>query len=96
MAPISSTTSNSGGPTAAPVSLLLMQSQWGWRGAFIGSAALGIVVAIVLLTSSAPEQRIAVKPKSEESGPVGWRLLVSAPILLNLFLFALFALVSGG
>jgi MFS transporter, FSR family, fosmidomycin resistance protein len=84
------------GSTAAPVSLLLMQSQWGWRGAFIGSALLGIVVAIVLLVSSGPEQRVAAKPKSEESGPVGWRLLVSAPILLNLVLFALFALVSGG
>ncbi len=34
------------GSTAAPVSLLLMQSQWGWRGAFIGAALLGIVVAM--------------------------------------------------
>ena len=84
------------GSTAAPVSLLLMQSQWGWRGAFIGSAALGIVVAMVLLISSEPEQRAAVKPKSDENGLLGWRLLASAPIMLNLLLFALFALVSGG
>ena len=84
------------GSTAAPVSLLLMQSQWGWRGAFIGAAALGVVVAIFLLVAGESEQRVTVKPKGEESGPVGWRLLVSAPILLNLFLFALFALVSGG
>ncbi len=84
------------GSTAAPVSLLLMQSQWGWRGAFIGAATLGIVVALFLVVLGEPEHRVAVKPKSDDSGPVGWRLLVSAPILLNLFLFALFALVSGG
>ncbi|HEX3858881.1 MAG TPA: MFS transporter, partial [Pseudolabrys sp.] len=33
------------GSAAAPVSLLLMQSIWGWRGAFIGAAILGFVVA---------------------------------------------------
>ncbi len=84
------------GSTAAPVSVLLMQSQWGWRGAFIGSATLGVVVAMFLLMSSQPKQRATGKSQSGESGPTGWRLLASAPILLNLLLFALFGLVSGG
>ena len=42
------------GSTAAPVSLLLMQSQWGWRGAFIGAATLGLVVAIFLSLRAPP------------------------------------------
>ncbi len=29
------------GSAVAPASLLIMQSQWGWRGAFIGAAVLG-------------------------------------------------------
>jgi MFS family permease len=33
---------------------------------------------------------------STDKSPVGWRLLVSAPILLNLFFFMLLALMSGG
>ena len=84
------------GSTAAPVSILLMQSQWGWRGAFVASATLGIVVAMFLLVSGEPERRVAIRSKSDDSGPAGWRLLVSAPILLNLFLFALFSMVTAG
>src|SRR6476659_10546395 len=37
------------GSAVAPAILLIMQSQWGWRGAFIGAGALGIAVAGVLL-----------------------------------------------
>jgi MFS transporter, FSR family, fosmidomycin resistance protein len=84
------------GSAAAPVSLLLMQSVWGWRGAFIGTALLGFTVAaaIAFVRDDAPV--IAPPRASKSGGPDGWRLLFSAPILMNLAFFALLALMSGG
>ena len=37
------------GSAVAPASLLMMQSLWGWRGAFIGAGLLGFAVAALLL-----------------------------------------------
>src|SRR5689334_237438 len=37
------------GSAVAPASLLMMQSAWGWRGAFIGAGILGFAVAFFLL-----------------------------------------------
>jgi MFS family permease len=76
-----------------------MQSQWGWRGAFIGASALGIAVAALLLAMhdfSAVRMSPAPARRSVDNATAGWRLLLSAPILLNLFFFALLAMISGG
>lgn len=86
------------GGAVAPASLLLMQSLWGWRGAFIGAGLLGFAVAALLL---AVRDNGEVKPssgprKAEAASAVGWRLLLSPPILLNLVFFVLLALISGG
>jgi len=87
------------GSAVAPASLLIMQSQWGWRGAFIGAAVLGIAVAAILIAfrDHSPVQTKSV-PAHVTSGDTlgGWRLLMSAPILLNLFFFALLAMISAG
>ena len=37
------------GSAVAPASLLMMQSLWGWRGAFVGAGMLGFAVAALLL-----------------------------------------------
>src|SRR5665213_1260932 len=37
------------GSAVAPASLLMMQSLWGWRGAFIGAGIFGFAVAAVML-----------------------------------------------
>ena len=88
------------GSAVAPASLLIMQSQWGWRGAFIGAGALGIVVAAILLAmrdfsavqaSSAPAKR-----QNADNSAAGWQLLLSAPIVLNLVFFVLLAMISAG
>jgi MFS family permease len=88
------------GSAVAPASLLIMQSQWGWRGAFIGAGALGIVVAAILLAmrdfsavqaSSAPATR-----QNADNSAAGWQLLLSAPIVLNLVFFVLLAMISAG
>ena len=87
------------GSAVAPASLLMMQSLWGWRGAFIGAGILGFAVAAILLAvhdnTAAPAP--ATPPRADsDTGAVGWRLLLSAPILLNLVFFMLLAIISGG
>jgi MFS family permease len=87
------------GSAVAPGSLLVMQSLWGWRGAFIGAGTLGIAVAAILLamrdypaTGANPTPARA----AADQGSAGWRILLSPPILLNLVFFALLAMISGG
>jgi MFS family permease len=86
------------GSSVAPASLLMMQSVWGWRGAFIGAGFVGFAVAAVLLAVRDNNPAIpAPAPRAaNDKSPVGWQLLLSTPILLNLFFFALLALMSGG
>jgi len=87
------------GSAVAPASLLLMQNVWGWRGAFIGAGILGFAVAAILLAvrDNNAVPALATPPRTtSDKSPVGWRLLLSAPILLNLMFFALLALMSGG
>ena len=86
------------GSAVAPASLLLMQSLWGWRGAFVGAGILGFAVAALLL---ALRDRAEVTPppaprEVDAATAAGWRILLSPPILLNLVFFVLLALISGG
>jgi MFS family permease len=86
------------GSAVAPASLLIMQSQWGWRGAFIGAGALGIAVAAILLAmrDSSTVRASSASTRKADNTTVGWRLLLSAPIVLNLVFFVLLAIISGG
>jgi MFS transporter, FSR family, fosmidomycin resistance protein len=86
------------GSAVAPASLLIMQSQWGWRGAFIGAGALGIAVAALLLAmrDSSTVRVSSASTRKADDTTVGWRLLLSAPIVLNLVFFVLLAMISGG
>lgn len=86
------------GGAAAPASLLLMHNLAGWRGAFLGAAALGVVTAAVLAFSRdldvrRPQPKTAEKP---QDGRTGWRLLLSLPILQSLFFFVLLAITNAG
>jgi len=84
------------GSAVAPASLLMMQSLWGWRGAFIASGILGVVVAAIVLAvrehAVEPHQVPAPRAGADKAN---WRLLTSAPILLNLFFFMLLAMMSA-
>src|SRR5262245_30250455 len=66
------------GSAVAPATLLIMQSQWGWRGAFVGAGMLGLAIAAVLLVMR--ENSVVVpKPAANRPGATsGWRLLLSA------------------
>jgi MFS transporter, FSR family, fosmidomycin resistance protein len=88
------------GGAAAPASLLLMYNVAGWRGAFLGAAALGLVIAAVLALSRNLDvaRPHAAKPAETAAKPAdtGWRLLLSLPILQNLFFFVLLAIANAG
>jgi MFS transporter, FSR family, fosmidomycin resistance protein len=86
------------GSAVAPASLLMMQSLWGWRGAFIGAGILGFAVAALLLAvrDSAEVKAIPTPRGADTTSAVGWRLLLSKPIMLNLVFFVLLAIMSGG
>ena len=89
------------GNAAAPPSLLFLQSMVGWRGAFLGAAVLGVVAALVIGLAGEPPELAEAPSKGKGRGaeagsaPVGWRLLLSTPILLNLVFFILLAMSSG-
>jgi MFS transporter, FSR family, fosmidomycin resistance protein len=87
------------GSAVAPTTLLFMQAIWGWRGAFIGAGVLGIAIAFLLIIvreGPADAAHTAPPRKTAETGKASWRLLLSAPILLNLVFFMLLALTSFG
>ena len=89
------------GSAIAPVTLLYMQSQFGWRGAYVGASIFGLLVLLALIAQPepAPDTARAAK-KSAKARPgvsdAGWRLLLSTPILLNLAYFVLTSIMSGG
>ena len=88
------------GSAIAPITLLYMQSQFGWRGAYIGAAIFGLIVLIALVAQPEPavETRHAKAAAKAQSDLVdtGWRLLLSPPILLNLAFFVMISLMGSG
>ncbi len=89
------------GTALAPATMLLMHSLWGWRGAFLGAAALGTAVAAVLFVIREPAIEHAAKPRGtaktgDGSDDNSWRLLLSPPILMSLLFFFMLATASFG
>jgi MFS transporter, FSR family, fosmidomycin resistance protein len=89
------------GAAIAPVSLLYMQSLFGWRGAYLGAAILGLIVLAVLIAQPEPALEIAHAGKGAakadaDAGKNAWRLLLSPPILHNLAFFMLISIMGSG
>jgi MFS transporter, FSR family, fosmidomycin resistance protein len=89
------------GSAIAPVTLLYMQSMFGWRGAYLGAASFGFLVVLALVAQPEPTAEIPHAGKSAakahpEIADTGWRLLMSPPILLNLAFFMLTSIMNGG
>ncbi|HJQ56636.1 MAG TPA: MFS transporter [Vineibacter sp.] len=88
------------GSGVAPAIVLLCAALWGWRGAFYVAAALGGVVALLLMAQGGVLASVLPakpRPGSTPASPeVGWRLLLTGPILRNLMFFALLAMANGG
>jgi len=89
------------GSAIAPVTLLFMQSQFGWRGAYVGASIFGLLVLLALIAQPEPAADVTRATRSAAKAQpgitdAGWRLLLSAPILLNLAYFVLTSIMSGG
>ncbi len=90
------------GSAVGPVTLLAMQSRFGWRGAFVGAGLFGFaVLAWLLLRRPTPADQLIAKRhadlRADGNGPVdaGWRLLISTPIILSLCFFILTSVMGG-
>jgi FSR family fosmidomycin resistance protein-like MFS transporter len=90
------------GGAVAPASLLFLAAAFGWRGAYLASAALGGAVAALLALSGgalADDRSERARATSVTAGaePDASRpLLLSVPILLNLLFFVMLALSNAG
>jgi MFS family permease len=85
------------GTAAAPSSALLLYAFYGWRGAFYGAALLGAISALLLLfTPGGDTHHQAAKPTSTVAAPSNWRLLLTAPIMMNFLFFTIYAFGSFG
>jgi MFS transporter, FSR family, fosmidomycin resistance protein len=93
------------GSAVAPGTLLLIQSRFGWRGAFVGAAILGVAVLALLLAQrpdadDRPDERARADARTRSSAgsprhSLDWRLLLAPTIVVNLFFFVLISLMSG-
>ena len=87
------------GSAVAPVSLLFLESQVGWRGAMLAAAILALAMAALLMAQPAATME-AERPVRAQTGKggegSGLRLLLTGPILLNLVFFMFFAIANAG
>ena len=87
------------GSGIAPATLLFMQAYFGWRGAYVGAGIFGLVVLAVLISQPEPKPEPhagTAAAKTRSSVGSSWRLLMTAPILLNLGYFILTSIMGGG
>ncbi len=88
------------GSAAAPVTLVYMQSAFGWRGAYVGAAIFGFIVLAAIIAQPEPALDVSHATRAAKSRmtivDTGWRLLISPPILLNWAFFILTSIMSGG
>jgi MFS family permease len=90
------------GSAVAPATLLFLAASFGWRGAFLGAAALGFAAATLLMLGGdaiagrdEPPARTPAE-KVAANGESTWRLLLTPAILLNLVFFIMLSLANGG
>jgi MFS family permease len=85
------------GSAAAPGAILFMHGLFGWRGALIGTAVFGSIVALVLLLQPDGEPvRAQVKRRDDAKADSSWRLLLAPPILMSCTFFFMLAFASYG
>ena len=84
----------------APPVIVGLTAAFGWRTAVLLAGAGGLIVAALMLANSAVlrTDRDAVRRRTAggaDAAP-GWRLLLSAPILMALLFFMMLAISQGG
>ncbi len=87
---------------AAPAFMITCTALWGWHGAYLAASLLALCAAVTLMAAGhilpkAPRRPVpAAKNAETKDGKVGWDLLLSAPILRNLFFFLCLGMANGG
>ena len=85
------------GTAVAPASLVFLAAWFGWRGAFVAAALLGVATAAALLLFGEPlAGRTRLPASAEEPGKPDWHVLLSAAVLRNLVFFILLAVTGAG
>jgi MFS transporter, FSR family, fosmidomycin resistance protein len=92
------------GSAIAPATLLYMQSFFGWRGAYVGASVFGFIVLVALIAQPEPKTETTHAARAPINAPAkarggmadSWRVLMTAPILLNLAYFILTSIMGGG
>ncbi len=89
------------GTAVTPAAMIVMATQFGWRGAFVAAAALGAIAALAIALFGQPlAGRESARAKESSGGTApsagDWRVLMTWPVLLNLIFFMLIAAVSVG
>jgi MFS transporter, FSR family, fosmidomycin resistance protein len=82
------------GTAVTPAAMLFLADFWGWRGAILGAAALGLVMALVVVQQRSVLGGAGISTRHAKVKKAGWDLLLSAPILRNVIFFIL--LSAGG
>ncbi len=88
---------------AAPAFMIACSALWGWHGAYLAAAFVAFGAAVLLMAAGhilpkAPPRPVpaAVGKTSAKDSKVGLDLLLSAPILRNLFFFLCLGMANGG
>ena len=86
------------GSGVTPAMVIAAVAIWGWNGGFLVAAVLSFAAAILLMVTGsvlprAPRRTTAAARTGNE---VGWKLLLSGPILRNLLFFFCLAMANGG
>ena len=86
------------GSGVTPAMVVAAVAIWGWNGGFLVAAVLSFAAAILLMVTGsvlprAPRRSAAAARTGNE---VGWKLLLSGPILRNLLFFFCLAMANGG
>ena len=86
---------------AAPAFMIACTALWGWHGAYLAAAALAFGAALLLVVAghilpTRPRAMAAAPKAASTETKVGWDLLLSMPILRNLFFFLCLGMANGG
>jgi FSR family fosmidomycin resistance protein-like MFS transporter len=83
------------GWAAAPVTMLVLSAQFGWRAALIQVGVAGLLVAAVVALR-ADDIHVAPSHRTGQTGGANWKVLTSAPILACLLYFTLLSVAQIG
>lgn len=88
------------GSGVTPALVIGCAAIWGWHGAFLAAAVLSFAAAMLLVVAGHVLPKVTRKTVASEAQKTGHKvgldLLLSAPILRNLFFFLCLAMANGG